>query len=240
MPTNNTENIYSTEFENDPNPIPSTKVGYDNSESGLEATTVQGAIDELDSKIKASDEASEITFDNIESGLEAENVQAGIDEIVSMLGDYQFLGKEYIPITIAGDVPNFCAKYCDELKAFLDTLEDDIYYMPYLLFAVSKNGTETVTSYGGNAVKQEQLYKLIHKGMNASDLQIEADAAVLFANSTKWRFRKILASPTTGGVTYLEFDSTTTPPSFAIVSHNTDVCDSVQSTLFCLKFKKVK
>ena len=81
MPTNNTENIYSTEFENDPNPIPSSKVGYDNTESGLEATTVQGAIDELDSKIKASDEASEITYDNTESELEATNVQSAIDEL---------------------------------------------------------------------------------------------------------------------------------------------------------------
>lgn len=81
MPTNDTENIYSTEFENDPNPIPSTRVGYDNTESGLEATTVQGAIDELDSKIKASDEASEITYDNTESGLEATDVQGAIDEV---------------------------------------------------------------------------------------------------------------------------------------------------------------
>lgn len=53
MPTNNTENIYSTEFENDPNPIPSTKIGYDNTDSGLTATTVQGAIDEIDEKIDA-------------------------------------------------------------------------------------------------------------------------------------------------------------------------------------------
>lgn len=82
MPTNNTENIYSTEFENDPNPIPSSKVGYDNTESGLEATTVQDAIDELDEKIKASDEASEIDYDNTESGLDATNVQGAIDEIV--------------------------------------------------------------------------------------------------------------------------------------------------------------
>lgn len=87
MPTNNTENIYSTEFENDPNPIPSSKIGYDNTESGLEATTVQGAIDELDSKIKASDEASEITYDNTESELEATNVQGAIDEVAQDIND---------------------------------------------------------------------------------------------------------------------------------------------------------
>lgn len=52
MPNNDTENIYSTEFENDPNPIPSSKIGYDNTESGLEAENVQAAIDEIDSLTK--------------------------------------------------------------------------------------------------------------------------------------------------------------------------------------------
>lgn len=47
MPTNVTDNIYSTEYEDSGTPIPSTKIGYDNTESGLEATNVQGAIDEL-------------------------------------------------------------------------------------------------------------------------------------------------------------------------------------------------
>lgn len=87
MPTNNTDNIYSTEYEDSGTPIPSTKIGYDNTVSGLEATTVQGAIDELDSKIKASDEASEITYDNTESGFEATNVQGAIDEAASIVTD---------------------------------------------------------------------------------------------------------------------------------------------------------
>lgn len=100
MPTNNTENIYSTEFENDPNPIPSSKIGYDNTESGLNATTVQGAIDELDNKIKASDEASEITYDNTDSGLEATSVQGAIDEMAGAFDNYMLMGEEDVSIAV--------------------------------------------------------------------------------------------------------------------------------------------
>ena len=47
MPSNNTENIYSTEYGGSGSPIPAEKISYDNTESGLQATKVQGAIDEL-------------------------------------------------------------------------------------------------------------------------------------------------------------------------------------------------
>lgn len=81
MPSNNTDNIYTHEYEDTGAPIPGTKIGYDNTETGLEATNMQAAIDELDGKIKSSDEADEITYDNTDSGLEATNVQAAIDEL---------------------------------------------------------------------------------------------------------------------------------------------------------------
>lgn len=116
MPTNDTQNIYSTEYENDPNPIPANKIGYDNTESGLEATTVQGAIDELDSKIKASDEADEITYDNTESGLEATNVQGAIDELVSEKQDS--LSGEYYKENVLLLTKTFTSKQ--------STLADDV------------------------------------------------------------------------------------------------------------------
>lgn len=47
MPNNDTENIYSSEYRDNPNPIPASIIGYDNTESELTAETVQGAIDEL-------------------------------------------------------------------------------------------------------------------------------------------------------------------------------------------------
>lgn len=48
MPNNDTENIYSTPYEEGTgNPIPAEKISYDNAESGLTAETAQAAIDEL-------------------------------------------------------------------------------------------------------------------------------------------------------------------------------------------------
>ena len=53
-------------------------VSYDNTSSGLNATDVQDAIDELAGNF----EADEISFDGTESGLVATNVQDAIDEMV--------------------------------------------------------------------------------------------------------------------------------------------------------------
>ena len=54
---------------------------YSNSVSGLLATTVQDAIDELQSHIEGQDEAAEIGYDNGDSGLDADNVQDALDEL---------------------------------------------------------------------------------------------------------------------------------------------------------------
>lgn len=58
----------------------SDDIVYDNSTSGLTATDVKSAIDELDTRLESQDEASEITYDNSTSGLTATDVQAAIDE----------------------------------------------------------------------------------------------------------------------------------------------------------------
>ena len=55
-------------------------VTYDNTESELESTDVQGAIDELASGAGGSTAAT-TTYDNSESGLEATNCQDAIDEL---------------------------------------------------------------------------------------------------------------------------------------------------------------
>lgn len=47
MPSNDTDNIYSSEYRDSAEPIPASIIGYDNTTSGLTATTAQGAIDEL-------------------------------------------------------------------------------------------------------------------------------------------------------------------------------------------------
>ena len=58
-------------------------VSYDNTGSGLVATNVQDAIDEVKADIPTSLAGSAITYDNTGSGLAAANVQDAIDEIAS-------------------------------------------------------------------------------------------------------------------------------------------------------------
>ena len=81
MPNNDTENIYSTPFtEGTGNPIPATRVSYDNTSSGLTAEDAQSAIDELAGEVDALT-AADVAYDNTDSGLTATNVQDAVDEI---------------------------------------------------------------------------------------------------------------------------------------------------------------
>lgn len=72
--------------------IDAEDVDYDNSGSGLTATDVQAAIDEVLGDIPTGFAATAITYDNTVSGLTAANVQAAIDEVV---GDIKITTKSY-------------------------------------------------------------------------------------------------------------------------------------------------
>jgi hypothetical protein len=60
----------------------SANVTYDNASSGLTATDVQAAIDEVAQDVSSIDSAN-VTYDNTTSGLTATDVQAAIDEVAS-------------------------------------------------------------------------------------------------------------------------------------------------------------
>lgn len=47
MPSNDTQNIYSTEYGGSGAPIPASKISYDNTDSGLTSDDVQNAVDEI-------------------------------------------------------------------------------------------------------------------------------------------------------------------------------------------------
>lgn len=59
----------------------SNDIAYDNAASGMTATNVKDALDEIDTRLEGQDEASEISYDNSTSGLTATDVQAAIDEV---------------------------------------------------------------------------------------------------------------------------------------------------------------
>lgn len=62
-------------------PADASEVAYDNQASGLAATDVQAAIDEVVATGGGPADASDVTYDNSESGLSATDVQAAIDEL---------------------------------------------------------------------------------------------------------------------------------------------------------------
>lgn len=71
-----------TEYSLDGHTHTSDVITYDNTTSGLSATTAQEAIDELDGVIDGIGfDANEIGYDNTTSGLSATDVQAAIDEV---------------------------------------------------------------------------------------------------------------------------------------------------------------
>ena len=127
MPSNDTENIYSTEYGGQGAPIPASKISYDNTESGLSATKVQGAIDEL-----VASGASKISYDNTESGLNATKVQGAIDELASFdatLADTYVLENRTVTVTVTADGVKTYDDMFDDLHtallAAIEELEDD-------------------------------------------------------------------------------------------------------------------
>lgn len=82
---------------------------YDNTDSGLTADTVQGAIDELAGDIDGLS-ADDIDYDNTDSGLTADTVQGALDEII-------------IPTvikTITADGIKTYSQLLDELYPYID------------------------------------------------------------------------------------------------------------------------
>lgn len=75
--------------------VDASDVDYDNTVSGLTATDVQAAIDELVTTIGAIpviNDAGDVSYDNTVSGLTATDVQAAIDELKALIP----AGRQYI------------------------------------------------------------------------------------------------------------------------------------------------
>lgn len=102
MASNKTPHIYSAEYEKGSSAVPASSVIYNNTESGLEAVSAQGAIDEIVEDMKNL-VAGDIGYDNTASGLTAETAQAAIDEIEQQIDD---LSASDISATGIGEATN--------------------------------------------------------------------------------------------------------------------------------------
>ena len=107
MPSNDTQNIYSTPFtEGQGEPIPAARIGYDNTDSGLTATDVQTAIDEVASTAASKMQyiavmSTTSIFDLIQNA-EGSRIYAsyasrftnGADDLTTLLGVSQYARVE--------------------------------------------------------------------------------------------------------------------------------------------------
>ena len=116
-------------------PVPATNVTYDNTSSGLSATTAQSAIDEIAGEVSGMTGA-EVSYDGTSSGLSATTVQGAIDEVVSTLANTYVLDSintiEHDPAT------ETCADVINDLgakfKAVVLADSGDNIYVPYNIF----------------------------------------------------------------------------------------------------------
>ena len=121
--------------------IDAEDVDYDNSGSGLTATDVQAAIDEVAGDIPTGFAATAITYDNTGSGLTATQVQDAIDEVVGKLP-----GGQSVSVTADG-VKTF-AQLLNALSALID---------------YSKVSDKTVLVYHQTDVSRELYFKITKK-----------------------------------------------------------------------------
>ena len=116
--------------------IDADEIVYDNTTSGLTATNVQSAIDEVVSGVGSLD-GSDIAYDGTTSGLSATNVQSAIDEIdgdvdtlktfnSNIPDGYLFMGREMISDTVENGTFSGCLDtIAAHLKTVAHALADD-------------------------------------------------------------------------------------------------------------------
>ena len=82
MPSNDTENIYATEYGGQGAPIPATKISYDGTGTSISATNVQGAITELDGDVQSAQSDINALKTKLTNNMVFEKIQT-----VEVLGD---------------------------------------------------------------------------------------------------------------------------------------------------------
>lgn len=146
MANNETQHIYSAEYEGGSSAVPATSVIYDNTTSGLDAVTAQAAIDEIEAQIDAlaaEDVAStgigdttdvqgaldyimsvkiDGAYNNAVSGLSATTIQGAIDEVaddVSNLEGYTVKTIETVTLPNCTTYPSIVEHIKSDIEAII-------------------------------------------------------------------------------------------------------------------------
>lgn len=115
--------------------IDADEVKYDSTASGLQATDVQTAIDEVDAKVNDLD-GEDVSYDNTTSELEATNVQSAIDEVDAKVDNLDGEDVAYDNTTSGFEATNIQSAI-DEAAAILTNIPNGYAYL--------ERRTETIT-----------------------------------------------------------------------------------------------
>jgi hypothetical protein len=145
-------------------------IAYDNTTSGMSATHVKGALDELMAAVEAIDTASELAYDNSTSGLTATTVKGAIDEIVAEEDanvkalltnlDGNIIPSADITYDLGSPTKQWRDVYVGPGSLYLNgtkVLEDDSGTLkfnadPNQAMTIATTGTAAITVSGGNAL----------------------------------------------------------------------------------------
>lgn len=132
MLSNDTENIYTTQYGGEGEPIPATKISYDGTGTSIEATSVQGAITEIDTDLQSTKD--------------------DVNDIKTAITDGSLLLDAQYKISVNADNVKSISTLLSELitaclSAFGE-LDDDEFVIPRVLTI----GSVATMSYIGNGV----------------------------------------------------------------------------------------
>ena len=135
--------------------VAASAVTYDNTGSGLSATDVQDAIDEVLTDIPAN--AAALSYDNTGSGLSASNVQDAIDELASTAGS---------EVSVTSNGSQTFGQVYDALYALLDLTKITAKTVLVDAGSVFQIGNESGLVF--NAVDQDSAHAYLNQSILAS------------------------------------------------------------------------
>lgn len=211
--------------------IPSTydadDITYDNTTSGLAATDVQNALDELAAaipSIPSNYDADDIIYDNTTSGLTATNVQDALDEVVGDLPDMSLyytssqtdsaisaaLSGYYTSAQVDSAISTALSGYYT--SAQVDSLLGSYYTSSQTDSAISSYWTTNIANYYTKS-EVDALIPTVPSTYDADDITYDNSTSGLTATNAQDAIDEVVASIPTVPATYdaddIVYDNTT-------------------------------
>lgn len=167
MPSNDTENIYATQYGGEGEPIPATKISYDGTGTSIEATNVQGAITEIDTDLQST--------------------KGDVSDLKTALRQNYVLADSDVNIEVTADGVKSYSDLLDDLNtaflAYLAAMDDD-----ELLFLTRMQITNVATL---SPLGKVSGYNNLDDAVNPSFSKIELETTTISITNVKFGTTKV-------------------------------------------------